>query len=265
MLIDTHAHLNFKAYDEDRKDVVQRCLDYPLAVINVGTQYDTSQKAVQLSRKNENFYNALALHPIHVYDEEFNIDKYQKLVTNKTVAIGETGFDYFHIKEKNKPLLDVLEKQKVVLEKHIQLAKNNNLPLICHGRNSKDDFALQTVYFDILEILKDNNYTKGVMHCFSGTIHEARSIINLGMYLGFTGIITFPKTDELTYVIKETPLNRILIETDSPYLSPQKYRGERNEPTHVIEVAQKIAQIKDLKLAEVVKQVWQNSKRLFKI
>jgi TatD DNase family protein len=264
MLIDTHAHLNFEAYGEDRCDVIKRCLDYPLAVINIGSQLNTSKKAVKLSQ-NENFYNAIGLHPIHVFDEEFKVKDYQKLINKKTVAIGETGFDYFHIKETKKPLFEVLEKQRKVFEKHIQLAKDNNLPLVCHGRNSKDDFSLQTVYFDILKTLEHNDYTKGVVHCFGGTIHEARSIISSGMYLGFTGVITFPKTDELTYVIKETPLDKILIETDAPYLAPQKYRGERNEPIYVQEVAQKIAEIKDIKVEEVVKQVWENSKKLFKI
>lgn len=264
MLIDTHAHLNFEAYNQDRGDIIQCCLDYPLAVINIGSQYNTSKEAVKLS-ENNNFFNAIGLHPIHVYDEEFKIKDYQKLITEKTVAIGETGFDYFHIKEKDIPLFEVLEKQRKVFEKHIQLAKDNDLPLVCHGRNSKDDFALQTVYFDILKTLEHNNYTKGVVHCFGGTIHEAQSIIQAGMYLGFTGIITFPKTDELTYIIKETPLDKILIETDSPYLAPQKYRGDRNEPVYVQEVAQKIAEVKDMKVEEVIKQTWQNAKKLFKI
>jgi TatD DNase family protein len=263
MLIDTHAHLNFEAYDKDRGDVIQHCLDYPMAVINIGSQYNTSQEAIKLS-KNKNFYNAVGLHPIHVFDEEFKIKDYQKLINEKTVAIGETGFDYFHIK-KNKPLFEVLEKQRKVFEKHIQLAKDNDLPLVCHGRNSKDDFALQTVYFDILKTLENSNYTKGVVHCFGGTIHEAQSIINAGMYIGFTGVITFPKTDELTYIIKEIPLEKILIETDSPYLTPQTHRGERNEPIYVQEVAQKIADIKGIKVEEVIKQTWKNSKKLFKI
>ena len=248
MLIDTHAHLNFEAYDQDRGDVIKRCLDYPMAVINIGAQYDTSKEAVKLS-KNENF----------------SVSKFQKLINEKTVAIGETGFDYFHLKEKDKPLFEVLEKQRQVLEKHIQLAKDNDLPLVCHGRNSKDDFALQTVYFDILKVLDNMSYSKGVVHCFSGTLHEAKSIVNAGMYLGFTGIITFPKTDELTYIIKETPLDKILIETDSPYLTPQEHRGKRNEPIYVMEVAQKIAEIKGIKVEELIKQVWENSKKLFKI
>lgn len=262
MLIDTHAHLNFEAYDQDRGDVIQRCLDFPMSVINVGSQLATSKKAIKLS-ENKNFYNAIGLHPIHVYDEEFKIQNYQKLINNKTVAIGETGFDYFHLDKRN--LLKILEKQRKVFIKQIQLAKDNDLPLVCHGRNSKDDFSLQTVYFDILKILEQNNYTKGVVHCFGGTIHEARSIIDSGMYIGFTGIITFSKTEELSYVIKEISLDKILIETDAPYLTPQKYRGQRNEPIYVIEVANKIAEIKDIKVEEVIQQTWENAKKLFGI
>lgn len=264
MLIDTHAHLNFKAYDDDRNEVIKRCLDYPMTVINVSSQFSTSKKAVELS-KNKNFYNAIGLHPIHVYDESFDVKKYQGLITNKTIAIGETGFDYFHVNEMKIPLDQVLEKQRQVFLKHIELAKENDLPLICHGRNSKNDFSLQTVYFDILKTLEQNNYTRGVVHCFGGTINEARSIIDSGMYIGFTGVITFPKTDELTYIIKKLPLDKILIETDCPFLAPQKYRGQRNEPIYVEEVAKRIAEIKDLSVEEVIKQTWLNAKELFDI
>jgi len=116
-----------------------------------------------------------------------------------------------------------------------------------------------------LKTLEHNNYTKGVVHCFGGTIHEAKSIINAGMYLGFTGIVTFPKTDELTHVIKETPLDKILIETDAPYLAPQKYRGDRNEPIYVHEVAEKIAEIKGLTFEEVMNQTTINAHNLFNL
>ncbi|MCD4705137.1 TatD family hydrolase [bacterium] len=264
MLIDTHAHLNFEAYNEDRGEVIERCLDYPMTVINIGAQYDTSKKAVELS-ENGNFYNTIGLHPIHVFDEEFNIQKYQKLITNKTVAIGETGLDYFHLKEKEKSLSEIIEKQKQIFIKHIELAKDNDLPLICHGRNSGNDFTLQTVYFDLLKILEQNNYSRGVMHCFGGKIAEAQSVIDAGMYIGFTGIITFPNAQGLRDVVAEMPLDRILIETDAPYLAPQKYRGERNEPIYVIQVAEKIAEIKNMKVEEVIEQVWKNAKKLFKI
>ena len=264
MLIDTHAHLNFEAFSEDRAKVIENCLNKPMSLINIGSQFETSQMAVNLSN-NENFYNAVGLHPIHIFDEEFKVKKYQELINDKTVAIGECGLDYFHIKENKKSLSEVLKKQKEILRQHILLAKENNLPLIIHGRNSKDDFSLQTVYFDILKILEQENYFNGVAHCFGGSLMEAKSFLDRGMYLGFTGIITFPNANKVRMVVEETPLDKILIETDCPYLAPQKYRGERNEPIYVQEVAEKIAEIKGLKTEEIIKQVWENSKKLFKI
>ncbi|MDD3284304.1 MAG: TatD family hydrolase [Patescibacteria group bacterium] len=268
MLIDTHAHLNFEAYNKDREDVIKRCLDYSMAVINVGAQFETSKKAVEIS-KYDNFYNTIGLHPIHVFDEKFDIKVYQKLITNRTVGIGETGFDYFHSDssgENNIPVTQkIIDKQREVFIKHIQLAKENDLPLICHGRNSKNDFKLQTVYFDILKTLENQNYTRGVVHCFGGSLTEALSIVDSGMYIGFTGIITFPNADKLRVIAKEIPLDKILIETDSPYLAPQKYRGERNEPIYVEEVASVISDLKGVSMEDVIESTWQNAKILFNL
>lgn len=261
MLIDTHAHLNFEAYENDLSDVIKRCHDFNMSVINVGSQFDTSKKAVELTKEN-NFYASLGLHPIHVFDEDFILDDYQKLVINKVVAIGETGLDYFHIKEKNIPVEELKEKQKSLFRQHIELAKKNNLPLILHGRNSQD---ILSCYEDILEVLEKENYYNGVIHCFGGGMDDAKNALSKGLFIGFTGIITFPKADDLREVVKYVPLDRILIETDSPYLAPQKYRGSRNEPVYVIEVAKQIAQIKGLSEEEIIDITWQNAKKLFKI
>lgn len=268
MLIDTHAHLNSELYENDRDDVVKRCLNYPMAVINVGFNLETSKKGVELS-KYDNFYNVIGLHPIHVFDEKFSITDYQKLITEKTIGIGETGFDYFHSDsdiENNIPITqDLIDKQREVFIKHIELAKENNLPLICHGRNSKDNYKLQTVYFDILKTLENQSYTKGVVHCFGGSLTEALSIVDSGMYIGFTGIITFKNAEKLRVVAKEIPLDKILIETDSPYLAPQKYRGQRNEPIYVEEVASVIADLRNISVEEVIDATWENARKLFNI
>ncbi len=271
MLIDTHAHLNFEAYDSDLEDVVKRCIDFPMMVINVGSQFDTSKKAVELS-KHKNFYSSLGLHPIHVFDEDFILEDYQTLIDDNTstslsaysqvVAIGETGLDYFHIKEKSIPIDEVIKKQKDIFICHIDLARQNNLPLILHGRNSQE---LNTCYRDIFRILKSEDYFSGVVHCFGGGVDEARVALNLELYIGFTGIITFPKAEDLREVVKFVPLDRILIETDSPYLAPQAVRGQRNEPIYVEEVAKEIARIKGLDVEDVINATWENAKNLFKI
>lgn len=268
MLIDTHAHLNFKAFENNLDVVFKRCEEAKMSVINVGAQFDTSKRAALIS-KYKNFYASLGLHPIHVFDEDFFLEDYQKLITNKVVAIGETGLDYFHSsksEENNKPITQkVISKQVEVFESHIKLAKDNDLPLILHGRNSNDDFTLQTVYFDMMKILDNHNYYNGVFHCFAGSQMEAKTIVDNGLYLGFTGIITYPNAQDLRDIVNYLPLDRILIETDSPYLAPQKYRGKTNEPIYVIEVAKQIASIKNLSLEEVIDFTWENAKKLFNL
>ncbi len=261
MLIDTHAHLNFEAYNIDLEDVIKRCQGLKMSVINIGAQFETSKSAVELT-KHKNFYASLGLHPIHVFDEDFVLDEYQKLITNRVVAIGETGLDYFHIKEKNKPISEVIKKQKQVFQNHINLAKKNNLPLVLHGRNSSE---MKTCYSDMLKILKKENYNKGVVHCFGGDLKDAKKVLNFGLYIGFTGIITYKNASDLREVVKYAPLDRILIETDCPYLAPQNYRGTRNEPSYVIEIANEIAKIKNLKPSKVIEFAWDNARKLFKI
>jgi len=261
MLIDTHAHLNFEAYKKDLNDVIKKCHDLKMSVINIGAQFETSKIAVELT-KNKNFYASLGLHPIHVFDEDFVISDYQKLINKKTVAIGETGLDYFHIKEKNIQIKKVVEKQKQVFQNHIKLAKKNNLPLVLHGRNSLD---MQTCYTDMLKILKKENYKKGVVHCFGSDLKNAKKILDFGLYIGFTGIITYKNAADLREVVKFVPIDKMLIETDCPYLAPQKYRGERNEPSHVIEIARQIAELKNLSLEQVIDTTWKNAQKLFNI
>jgi len=166
------------------------------------------------------------------------------------------------LKEKDIPVDEVISKQKEVFISHIELAKQKNLPLVCHGRNSKE---MTSAYSDIIEILKNNNYCNGVMHCFGGNLDDARLALNEGMYLGFTGIITFPNALDLRDIVKFAPLDRILIETDCPYLAPQFYRGARNESIYVIEVAKQIAEIKNMNKEEVIDIVYNNAVNLFKL
>jgi TatD DNase family protein len=269
MLIDSHCHLNFKAYKDDLSEVIGRCHQAGMKVINVGAALVSSDKAVELAIANDNMYAALGLHPIHVYDEKFNLVAFQDLIDNnkdRVVAIGETGLDYFHLwqcLEKGAGSIEeVKKKQKEVFVSHIKLALDNDLPLIVHGRNGKED---KTAYQDIYNTLKEAGAKKGVIHCYGGDIAEAKKFVALGFHLGFTGIVTFDKTGVLEEIVKWIPTDKMLIETDAPYLSPEPYRGKRNEPIYVRHVAEKVAEIKGLSVEEVIEISGNNAIELFNL
>lgn len=275
MLFDSHSHLNFKAFNEDRSAVMSRCIQAGMKVLNVGAAASSSQAAVDIA-DSQSFYAALGLHPIHVFDEEFDVVSYQKLITahpDKIVAMGETGFDYWHLQESldkgAQSIAEIKAKQKKVFLQHVELAKKNNLALVVHGRNGKP--AVESgeeellAYQDIYNLLKDINYARGVIHCYGGNLEQAKLFTQLGFYLGFTGIVTFDKTGVLEEILKWMPMDKILIETDAPYLAPIPYRGKRNEPVYVQAVAQKIAQIKDVSAEEMVAITGQNAMNLFNI
>ena len=154
------------------------------------------------------------------------------------------------------------KEQRELFIKHIKLSKDNNLPLIIHGRNSQNE---KTVYVDICNILKSNKINKGVIHCYLGNLEEAKNFIDLGMYLGFTGVITFDKKGIMEEIIKYIPESRMLIETDAPYLTPEPYRGKRNEPSYVKYVAQKIAEIKNKTTEEIIEITGNNAIKLFNL
>lgn len=252
MLIDTHAHLNFNAYKDDADEVIHRSLNEGMEIINVGSQYSTSQRAVEMAEKYpENLFAAIGLHPIHVEKEEFNYDEYKKLAlsgSRRVVAIGEIGLDY-----KPEYVLSK-EKQQEVFLKQLDLAKELNLPVIFHCRLAHED---------LIKILQqsDSSTIQGVIHCFTGSWTQAQKYLETGFYLGFNGIIF--KLD-LTEVIAKTPLDKMLLETDCPYLTPEPMTG-RNEPLYVKYVAEKIAKIKNITTEEIAKITAENAKKLFRI
>ncbi len=272
MIIDSHAHLNFEAFEHDWESVIADCQTNEVWMINVGAGLATSRKAAAIAEKYERgVYAAIGLHPIHVsgsdwHPEAFNIDEYRALAksSKKIVAFGETGIDFFH-SDKN------LDNQRQVFIKHLNLAKEFALPLIIHCRNSKDQ--TKDGYNEILAEIREqksenrNQRTeiKGVIHCFGGNVKQALAFSQLGFYVGFTGIITFDKTGQLAEVIKNLSLDSILIETDSPYLAPEPHRGKRNQPQYVKHVAEKIAELKQIDYNKVVEQTAENTIRLFNL
>jgi len=272
MLFDTHAHLNFNAYKEDSLKVLQRSLDGGVWMINVGSQYSTSKRAVEMAEKyQEGVYAAVGLHPIHLEtglikikddpeetqfqtaEEDFDYEGYKTLAQNKkVVAIGEVGLDYYW-RPKTKARQELFkEKQRAVLEKQINLAQDLNLPVIFHCRMAHDE---------LIEILSRRDGVRGTIHCFTGTWTQAQKYLAMGFFLGINGIIF--KVD-INETIKKAPFDRILIETDCPYLTPPPENG-RNEPIFVKHMAEKIAKIKELSYEEVAETTTQNAKKLFKI
>lgn len=321
MFIDTHAHLNFKAFKTDLDKVIKKSVDVGVRkIINVGSNYATSVKAVESVKnvetvENVKMYAAVGLHPIHLASditeseiidakeykfttkqEKFNYQKYAGLIrsSDKIVAIGETGLDYFRIKsEIRNPKSETNSKfeiqtiktiQKKVFMEHIRLAEEFDLPLILHCRGSKE--KPDEAYEEILKILKCHsefisesqrsrnkfemthdlcNNLQGVIHCFVGNLKQAYDFINLGFFIGVNGIVTFNKSNELQDIVKKIPLKSILLETDCPYLAPEPYRGKRNTPEYISLIAQKIARIKNIKLKKVEDITTQNAKNLFNI
>ncbi len=247
---DTHSHLNFPDYDKDREDVIKNSLKGGVFVINVGTDIKESRKVIEISKKYEGVYSAVGLHPLHIEDEDFFllIGEYRNLIENKkVVAIGETGLDYKYVKNNPK----TQEKQKEVFKKHIDLADEFNLPLILHCRMAHQD---------LLEILKERaKKTKGTIHCFSGTAKDAEEYLSLGFYLGINGIIFKMNIDK---VIKDIPLNRIILETDCPFLSPIEDK-KRNEPLFIKHIAKRVAEIKRISVDKVAEVTTKNAKTLF--
>lgn len=274
MLIDTHAHLNFNAFKNDAEEAAKRALDKNIWMINVGSQYSTSERAILIAEKYpEGVYSAIGIHPIHLSElvfkdkvdedeevefhpsvEEFDEAKYLELSkSKKVVAIGEIGLDYFHNSE-NK------EKQKEVFSAQIDMAMKLGFPIIIHCREAHND---------VMEILGNKKKLygeklQGVVHCFSGRLSQARIYTEeLGFYLGFNGIITFDRSYDK--VLREIDPKYFLVETDCPYLAPVPFRGKRNEPAYVEYVTEKIAEIKNIDFDEVSEITTNNAQRLFNL
>lgn len=279
-LFDAHTHLQFAAFNEDKDAVIARTLEKEVWMVNVGTQRDTSRSAVELAEKYpEGVYAAVGLHPIHAHEsyhdpnelggeggftsrgEQFNYEYYKKLALHpKVVAIGECGFDYYRI-QGNEVL--VKTKQSEVFENHIQLASEVQKPLMIHTRPLQNDDA----YHDVVKTLVASGVGlkegAGIIHFFVGSREIAQKFLDLGFSFTFGGVITFAR--DYDEVIKYIPLERILTETDAPYVTPNAYRGKRNEPLYVEEVIKKIAEIKHMPFEEVAARTVENARRVFKV
>jgi len=276
MLFDTHCHLNFPVFNENREKIIKKCLNNNIFFLNVGTNFETSKKAVEISEeyKNRGVFSSIALHPLNLktallknkidpnegssFEKNFDFKKYENLArsSKKVVAIGEIGLDYYYLpKTKIKRSL-FKEKQKELFNKELYLAKKLNLPVILHCRLAHDD---------LLSILKKAKI-RGVIHSFVGTRSQLKEYLNLGFYVGFNGII-FKKIERIDFedLIRYTPLERILLETDSPYLAPPSFPEKLNTPLSLPEIAKKISTIKNISFEKISEITTQNAIKCFKI
>ncbi|HZS43145.1 MAG TPA: TatD family hydrolase [Candidatus Paceibacterota bacterium] len=249
--IDIHAHLNFPDYESDRKETIKRALDENVWIINVGTDIESSKTASELANQYESgVYAIVGQHPTD-NEEDFHDSEFRTLLKNeKVVAVGECGLDYFRSAPES------IERQKEIFIKQIELANEVGKPLMLHIRGEK-------AYKDAYEILKSHAKVAADLHFFAGDWEIAKSFLDLGFRLSFTGVITFAR--DYDEVIKKAPLDMIMSETDCPFVTPMPYRGKRNEPLYVKEVVKSLAEIRGEDPEMVKKQLIQNAYQLFKL
>ena len=249
-MIDTHCHLDMLKKEEDLKDSIEK-LDY---LITIGCDKEEIYKAIELANTYDNVYASIGFHPYDVNDitdEDIAILKELALKNPKVIAIGETGLDYYRD-------ITPKDKQEYFFRKQIELAKDLNLPLIVHSRSANRDTER------ILSEYAPYN-ASGIIHCFGGDMQMMEKCVDMGFYISFAGNITYPKADNLREVLKKVPLDRLLLETDSPFLSPQKVRGKPNKPSNIFYTLEYVADLLGISAEELESIVQENAKRLFKL
>ena len=268
MYIDTHCHLNFHAFTHDYKDVYQDAQNNDIKqIIIVGTKLSSSKRAIEISGELEGCFAAIGIHPHHLAEfetlgKETTKKKLETLVKEeKVVAIGETGIDYHEYKGYPPTTDENKQKQRELLQIHLELGVEHNLPLILHCRDAMDD---------MIKYLTDwtqqtNKKLTGVLHCFSGNESQLKQVLALGLYVGFDGNIGYKGNEGIQSVIAETPLDRLLLETDAPFLTPIPNRGKRNTPAYIPLIAQTIATFHNVSIDTVKQQTTYNAQTLFKI
>lgn len=254
MLFDTHVHLNARQYTEDREEVIQRAFDNGVShMVVVGFDRETIPLALEIAEKHESIYAAIGWHPVDAIDcTDDDLTWIENLTSHpKVVALGEMGLDYHWDKSPK-------EIQKEVFRKQIQLAKKVNLPIVIHNREATED---------IIQILQEENAKEvgGIMHCYNDSVEYVQTCLDMNFYISLGGPVTFKNAPLPKEVAKEVPIERLLIETDAPFLAPHPYRGKRNEPAYVKLVAEKIAELREISLAELGKRTTENAFNLFEI
>ncbi len=252
MLVDTHCHLDFPEFDQDRDEVIRRAEDAGIGyIIDIGSSLPGSKKALELSRQHNFIYATVGLHPHEAdrFDDEAMAGIEKLAREDKVAAIGETGLDYYKSYSK-------AENQKALFRYLVNLAKGLSLPIVIHNRQAESD---------TLNILNEALPVKAVVHCFSGDEIFLKKCLDLGFFISFTCNITYRKAQNLRTLVELMPLDRLMLETDAPFLPPEGFRGKRNEPAYVRLLAEEIARIKEISFEEVSRVTTDNARKFFNL
>ncbi|WP_073998231.1 TatD family hydrolase [Anaerococcus urinomassiliensis] len=251
-LIDCHCHLTDEAFDSDRLFIINDLSNFAIrGIINPATNIEDSKKAIDLAEKYDNFYPMVGIHPENVDDiTDKDLEELEILAKNpKVVAIGEIGLDYYW-KDDNK------DRQKEIFIYQLKLARKLDLPAVIHVREAKDD---------VIEILKDYTDLKIQIHCFSDDLKTLNTYMDMGFYISIGGVVTFSNGTNEKVAARNVPIERLMLETDSPYLTPEPYRGLRNDPRRVVEVARTVADLRDMKIDKLAKRCYKNTVEFFNL
>lgn len=253
-IFDSHAHYDDEEFDNDRKEVMEELKkDGVIGIMNCSSSYKSIAKTCELINTWDFIYGAIGIHPENADEfKEEMLQEFKEIIKKnpKLKAIGEIGLDYYWDENPDREI------QKDVFRKHMKLAEELKLPVIIHDRDAHED---------TLNIMKEFPNVKGVVHCFSGSVEFARECLKLGYYIGVTGVVTFKNAKKVVQVVREVPVERLLVETDCPYMAPEPNRGKRNKSSYIKYVIEKIADIKEIDPKELNMEVNKNLQNLFKI
>ena len=251
-IFDSHAHYDDDAFLEDKDLLLKQLLSTEVCgIVNVGASMETSKKSIEIANNYENVWATVGVHPecLEGLTDDFTDELYKMIKDNKkVVAIGEIGLDYHFDKENS-------EKQKEMFERQLKLALDTNMPVVIHSRDA---------HMDTMDILKKYN-PKGIVHCFSGSVETAKEIVNMGMYIGIGGAVTFKNAKNRLKVAEYVPLSSLVLETDAPYMTPEPFRGKRCDSSHIKYTAQKIADVKGISVDEVLLAAKENAFRVYNL
>jgi len=257
MLVDSHCHLTYEPMVSDIQKVLDLCKQNQVSkILTIGTNLETSKKSIKIADTYENIFCTIGLHPNETKREAINFAEIINLasISKKIIGIGETGLDFYYNKEKEKSAIQI-----DMFEKHIELAKKTNKPVIVHTRSADKETL------EVIKKIKNIKEIDFVIHCFTGNSNFCHKLLDLGCYISFSGIITFNKVEEICKSVEIVPLDKLLVETDSPYLSPVPFRGKKNFPSNVKFVAEKVAQIKKVSFEEIALSTSKNFNKIFLI